>query len=262
MNEQKKENRFIKYFKKVLKFCENLLFPNCKCLFCGRDVPNFEEKPYCDECEKELSFNRKSKCLICSEPIENDAVVCDNCQKHKRNFKKAFCPFVYDGLVRKSILGYKDSNQRYKAETFAKFIVDEIEKENIKFDLITFVPLTKKKEKQRSFNQSKLLAEEIGKLLGVEVISVFRKDKDDVSQKFSTFKERQENMIGLYSVMENVKLKKTQSVLIVDDVITTCATVNYCSGLVSKKVKEVYVCAIARNKLRRKQDYHETKKEE
>lgn len=238
--------------KNIVKWWNDLLFPeNYKCIFCGTDIPDFENKPYCNECEKVLTFNNKNRCIICDEPIDNEATVCDSCQKHKRYFKKAFCPFVYEGIVRSAILGYKDDNQRYKAKTFAKFIVDEIVKCNVKIDAITYIPLTIKKEKRRSFNQAKLLAEEIGKILNVEVISAFNKERDDKEQKFSSYRERQEKMKGLYT-LNHVSFKKDQNVLIVDDIITTCATVNYCAGLISKKVENVYVCAIARNKLNNK----------
>lgn len=241
-------NVFGKFFKSVGSFFLNLLFPeDLKCLFCGQDVPDFENKPFCLSCQKQLSFNNANRCMICSEPIGNEATVCDSCQKHKRNFKKAFCPFVYDGLVRSAILGFKDSNLRYKAKTFAKFIAEEINCANVKIDVVTYIPMTKKKERKRTFNQSQLLAKELAKLLDVEMLDMFEKVKDTKGQKFLSFKERQENMIGMYK-LKTAKFKTNQNVLIVDDVITTCATINYCAGLINKKTKNVYACAIARNK--------------
>ncbi|MBP3619671.1 MAG: ComF family protein [Clostridia bacterium] len=247
----RKSNKIGLFFKKCGQSFMNLLFPeDIKCLFCGSDIPNFDDKPYCDECEKVLPFNDGHRCLICDEPIDNEANVCDSCQKNKRFFVKAFCPFVYKGLVRKAILNYKDKNKRYMAKSFAKFIANTVTKTGIKFDYISFVPMTKKKEKERSFNQSKLLAKELGKLLELEVKEVFEKTKDGRLQKNSTFKERQENIVGMYKLKDGVKLKNSDVVLIVDDIITTCATINYCSGLIVNKVAGVYVAAIARNKLR------------
>ncbi|MDE6583609.1 MAG: double zinc ribbon domain-containing protein, partial [Clostridia bacterium] len=115
------------WFEKLKKIFSHLLFPeDLKCIFCGRDVPDFENKPYCEECEKEVVFNNGNRCKICAEPIDNEAVVCDRCQKMKHNFKKAFCPFVYEGKVRSANLSYKDSNQRYKAKVFAKYIAEDI----------------------------------------------------------------------------------------------------------------------------------------
>lgn len=243
-----KDTKLKSLFKKFGIFIENLLFPDdIKCIFCGTDVPDFADKPFCEECEKLVEFNNGNCCIICDEPIENEAIVCDNCQKHKRFFKKAFCPFVYSGLVRKAILDYKISNQRYKAKTFAKYIASRIVDSKIKIDCITYVPMTKKKERERGFNQAKLLAEEIGKILKIDVVSCFEKLKDNAGQKYSNYQERQENMLGMYALLP-VRLDKDANCLIVDDIITTGATVNYCAGLIAKRVKNVYVCAVARNK--------------
>ena len=248
----KSKNKFVAFMAKVRDMFCKIMFPeDIKCIFCGTDIADFENKPYCADCEKVLSFNNGNKCLICSEPIGNEAKVCDRCQKNKRNFKKAFCPFVYDGVVRNSILAYKDSNRRYLAKSFAKFIVKELTDNKVAIDVITFVPLTDKKKKKRGFNQAELLANELGKVLDVPVEDMFVKNKDSKTQKFSSYKERQQNMIGTYSV-KNRKFKKKENVLIVDDIITTCATVDYCAGLINKKVANVYVCAIARNKLKSK----------
>ena len=94
------------------------------------------------------------------------------------------------------------------------------------------------------------MAEEIAKILGAPVVELFEKVKDTKGQKFANFKQRQENMIGMYKLLP-AKLCKDENILIVDDVITTCATINFCSGLISKQVKSVYVCAVARNKLKK-----------
>ena len=144
--------KFKDFFIMVGRFISKIFFPdNIKCIFCNADVADFENKPYCDECQKELPFNNQNKCQICSEPIGNEATVCDSCQKHKRSFKKAFCPFVYDGKVRSAILAYKDSNKRYMAKPFAKFIANEIVLSGIKIDLISYVPLSNKKLKKRGY---------------------------------------------------------------------------------------------------------------
>ena len=248
------KEKFLMFFKKVGNGFANLLFPdNIKCFFCGDDVPDFENKPFCDGCEKKISFNNKKRCLVCSEPIDDDKVVCDECKKTKRYFKRAFCPFVYEGLVRKVILAYKDSNERYRAKTFAKFMAEDIKKSGVKIDVITFVPMTKKKQRKRSFNQAELLAKKLGEILGVEVVPLLKKVRDEKSQKFSSYSERQKNINGLYALLD-IPSHKDKTILLVDDIITTCATVNFCSMLLSQKFKEVYVCAIARNRLRKNKD--------
>ena len=235
-------------FGEFLNKCLNLMFPpDIKCIFCGRDIKDFYSRPFCDSCAKDLPFNTGNRCLICDEPILNEAIVCDNCQKIKHHFKHAFCPFVYDGAVRDAILSYKKNNRRYLALGFAVLIAKYLG-ENIKnFDLITFVPMTPKKERERSFNQSKLLAEELGKLTNVEVVEVLRKNFDTKAQKELGYVDRMKNLKNTFSVIDK-KAIKNKNVLLVDDIITTCSTVDACSAELAKYASSVSVCAVARNK--------------
>ena len=254
MKELNKKTDKKSFFAKLKSFWSELFFPSdFKCIFCGSDIPNFDESPICDECAKESFFNDKNKCLICSEPIDDEATVCDSCKLHKKSFKKAFCPFVYDGRVRRAILAYKDSNKRYLAKSFVKYIADEIRKSDIEISFLTFVPLSEKKKKKRGFDQSELLAEELSKELNVKLLPLFEKLRDGKTQKKLTIEERFENTKGMYKLLPH-RFDKTESVLIVDDVITTGATINACSELLKKKVENVYVASIARNKLGRKKN--------
>jgi len=232
--------------KKLINYLIKVLFPeDFKCIFCGSDISNFEEKPYCENCEKILPLNNKHKCIICSQPILNEATVCDFCQGKQRPYKKIFSPLLYEGIAKKAILAYKSSNKRYLAKGFAKLITEEIIESKVKLDVITYIPMTLKKEKSRSFNQSKLLAEEISKILKIPVISYFKKNKEIKEQKSLNFSQRYSNIIGSYS-LKPAKFNKEHSVLLVDDIITTTATIAYTSGLLLPKVNQIYACSIAR----------------
>lgn len=249
MNKQKNYNFRVKLHKIFITFKKNinhLIFPDdIKCIFCGSDISNFYDKPYCEDCAKTLPFNNGHVCKVCEMPIKESEEVCDFCKKEKKFFERAFCPFIYEGEVKNKILAFKDSNKRYLAKGFAVMIAKRILDANIHLDYITYIPMSEKGEKKRGFNQAKLLAQEIGKILNKPVLSYFSKDKDFGKQKFLTYKERQLAMVGMYS-LKDANLKRTDDVLIVDDIITTTATVNYCAGLLFPKVNKVYVCAIAR----------------
>lgn len=239
-----------KKFSKFGQFCSDLMFPdNIKCMFCENDIPDFENVPYCKECEKELPFNNSHRCEICDQPIFDEATTCDFCQKEKRNFDKVFCPFLYEGKVKNAILAFKDSNQKFRAKAFANLIVRRMGETAKTIDFVTYIPMTPKKEKRRGFNQSQLLAEEIGKILKVSVLSVFEKLKESENQKELSYKQRRANMVGMFA-LKKVKLSKSDNVLLVDDVVTTCATIGYCSGLLRPKVSKIFVGAIAREYVR------------
>lgn len=259
MGKQSFSVRLRKVVDKMRTRVSYLMFPDdIKCIFCGDDIQDFYEKPYCQHCEKELKFNNGHRCLVCDTPIEGEEQLCYHCKNEKKNFVKAFCPFIYEGKVKNSVLAYKDSNRRYMAKGFAILIANRILESEVKIDKITYIPMTKKKERERSFNQSKLLAEEIGKILDIPVLSFFNKEKDVKGQKYLTYKERRESIIGMYT-LKPVRLKKSENVLIVDDVITTTSTINYCAGLIYSGVNNIFVCGIARTNINVKYDDEQEK---
>ncbi len=250
-NKEKTQKKRKKYdiFKKISIFFNNLIFPDdIKCIFCGRDINSFYEKPYCFCCEKISPKNNGKRCLICDEPILNEAVICDHCQKNKRYFKKARTPFLYKELVRKSLLSYKSNNKRYLAKSYAIIIAKEIK--DWKIDLITYVPMTIAKEKERSFNQSKLLAENLAKILNLPCFETLEKISETKSQKTLNYLERQKNLLSVFK-LKNKELVKNKNVLIVDDIITTCATLNTCAKILSKYANNIFACAVARNALKK-----------
>lgn len=253
-NKEKTQKKRKKYdiFKKISIFFNKLIFPDdIKCVFCGRDIPSFYEKPYCSNCEKLLPKNDGKRCLICDEPIGNEAVICDHCQKNKRYFKKARAPFLYKDLVRKSLLSYKSDNKRYLAKGYAIIIAKEIK--GWKIDLITYVPMTKRKEKERSFNQSKLLAKNLAKILNLPCFETLEKVSETKSQKTLNYLERQKNLLSVFNLKDK-ELVKNKNVLIVDDIITTCATLNTCAKILSKHANNIFVCALARNALKKEEN--------
>ena len=249
----KKYQKLTNLWAKFVNFFDAMLFPdNIKCIFCGRDINHFEEQPYCDECAKKLVKNEGNRCRVCDEKIENEAIICDHCQKQKRSFKRAYCPLIYEGIVRQSLISYKMNNKRYLAKSYAKFIYNYIGEDFKNFDVITYVPMTKKKEKIRSFNQAKILAEELAKISNLQICECLIKTVETKEQKNLNFKERKENLSNCFKIV-NEKEIKGKRVLLVDDIITTCATTDTCSKLIAKYAKSVCVTSVARNILKEKE---------
>lgn len=227
------------FFNKISIFLNKYIFPdNFKCIFCRNDIANFCDKPYCENCEKILPFISENRCLICSNEINNEATICDSCQKHPPHFIKLFSPFRYEGIVKKSVLNYKYDNSKYLAKGYA-LILSELLR-NLDIDLITFVPMSK--NEKRYFNHSKFLAEELSKLLKIPCVEALKKIKDTKEQKSLTFKERRENVKDVFALTKSVKNKK---ILLVDDIATTCSTLDACAEKLKNCV--VFAVVIARN---------------
>ncbi len=145
------------------------------------------------------------------------------------------------GIIKKSILNYKYNNSKYLAKGYA-IILSKLLR-NLDIDLITFVPMNK--NEKRCFNHSKLLAEELSKLLKIPCVELLKKVKDTKAQKSLAFKERRENVKNAFALIKSVKNKK---VLIVDDIASTCSTLDACAEKLKSCV--VYAVVIARNMIK------------
>lgn len=245
--------KFKELMTKIKDFVLDLIFPNdIKCLFCETDVPDFEHKPYCERCEKSHVLNDGNRCMFCDVQIPEGNKVCDFCASKHKAFVKAVCPFVYQPQVRHAIINLKENNARWLVPTFAKLMCERITEENFEFDYIVPVPVHEKTRKRRGYNQAKLLADEISKITGKPVADdLLIKFKLTKNQKNLGYAERQKNLEGSFSLTDK-NFVKGKSFLIVDDVITTCATVNTCAQILKNaKAKAIYVTAVARNPLKK-----------
>ncbi len=218
------------------------LFPdNFKCIFCGRDITS---DFICKDCLKQDIFNEGNRCQICDTQIKEDNVVCDHCKKSKRHFIKAICPFRYEGIVRKAILQFKSDGAKYLAKGFANFIAQQLEIKQIEFDIIIPVPSHKNTIKKRGYNPAKVIAEELSKLTSKPVKDVLYKITQTKNQKLLNYNDRQTNLENSIILLDN-SIVKNKNILIVDDIITTGATIEACAKLCNK-AKSIYAAAIAR----------------
>ncbi len=102
------------------------------------------------------------------------------------------------------------------------------------FDLIVPVPLHANKLRRRGYNQAHLLAAGIGRHLGVPVRPVLMRTRDTVSQVTLGRSERQTNLAGAFGLDPGWALGPGSSILLVDDVRTTGATLNACAHELSR----------------------------
>lgn len=223
------------------------LFPNdITCIFCGRDIPS---GCICDKCDREEIYNNKNRCQICDTPIKEGNIICSHCKdkKYARHFQNLYCPFLYDGNVRKSILQFKSDGAKYLAPAFAKYIAERLELDQVEFDIIVPVPSHKDTVKRRGYNPALILAEELSKLTNKPYEDIFYKTRKTQNQKLLDYSQRQDNLENSI-VLLNKSAITNKNVLIIDDIITTGATIEACAKLLLN-AKNVFGCAIARRSL-------------
>jgi len=111
--------------------------------------------------------------------------------------------------------------------------------------IITFVPIFKKKEKRRGFNQAELIAKKVGEITGREVSPLLEKIKDTPSQTELNKEERIANVKDSFQRKEGMNCYN--NVLLVDDVWTSGATMKECCRILKRSgVKKVWGFTLAR----------------
>ena len=125
----------------------------------------------------------------------------------------------------------------------ANIMKEKLETQNIKYDYILYVPLHKKREIKRGFNQSRLIAKKLGKLENIRVLDSIYRKKNTTKLFKLTNEERSKEVKNAFDFYESINLCKNRNVLIVDDIFTTGSTVNEISKMLKLiGVKKIYIC--------------------
>lgn len=233
------------FLKKCFAAFKDALYPmNCTCDVCGEELVADTRYRLCSECVEKLPFVGEHRCLSCGMPLKDESDYCNRCQYEKFAFVKNRSPLTYEGETKKMIYALKFGRKKYIAQTLGALMADEFLKSGMQADIIVFVPMTQKEEKKRGFNQSALLAYEVGGRLNIPVLPALVKIKDTSAQKELHGKERAINLEGAFScAFEQVKSRR---LLLIDDIFTTGATANECAKVLLKAgAREVNVLTSA-----------------
>lgn len=226
----------------------DILYPrHIKCIFCGGELNELEEKDCCENCASALPYITNA-CPKCGNVMLPDEVgVCFECKKKNFEFEQAVAVFSYTGKIVKAVHDFKYEGSKPSYEPLGEFMCETLAAWGIEPDLITFVPMHKKKQKQRGFNQAELLARFVAAKFNIPCAEIVEKIKENQSQASLSYRERQENIKGCYQVKADYrKLVKGLVVLLIDDIFTTGATSNEVSSVLKHTgVEKVYVLTLA-----------------
>jgi len=153
---------------------------------------------------------------------------------------------VYDGPIKNALHHLKYDNDLGIADILAGKLSDHLQDLEWPIDLVVPVPLGKERRKERGYNQSAMLAYPLAIKLGLKYSSrLLKRIRETGSQVDLTREERRKNVNGAFFVEKGLVEKKV--VLVVDDIITTGATMQECArALLDAGAKEVYSLSIAR----------------
>ena len=225
----------------IFNFIFDLFYPP-RCIICD-DIyvkTSFSESVLiCNTCNNKIRYvnDFPNQCKKCSRPIDEENILCLGCHITKHNYNVCYSCLLYENEMRKSLLSYKFYGARYKWKTFAGIMLSAIDsnKHFPHFDMIVSVPLSPKRKEARKFDHVAPFAEFISKHTNVYYAkNAIIKIKETSPQSRLTFKERFESVKGAYKANPDTDFLG-KSVLLIDDIYTTGATVDEISYVMRKK---------------------------
>lgn len=209
------------------------------CKYCNTLI---EKGEICADCSKALPEIKGERCKYCGAEKER----C-RCKKHRMGYDGITSPFYYEGGIKKGIGRLKFNGKENIAYTLATAMASSVKNDfgDVSFDFICFVPFTPMQKIRRNYNQSELLAEHLSQILKIPLKKVLIKLFETDSQHNQNLRNRSGNVFGVYDIKENADVKY-KTVLLVDDIKTTGATLNECAWLLKiRGAKEVYCVTAA-----------------
>ena len=216
-----------------------------RCPVCDGIVRQKGEK-ICLECMDKLKLLTPPWCMKCGRKAEEGEEYCGDCRERTHLFERGRALYEYDSAA-ESIYRFKYGGRREYADFFgeqiAEYLGDFIR--DIRPDGIVPIPLHRRRKAARGYNQAGLLANAVGRRMGIPVYEyLLVRVKDTVPQKKLNREERQNNLKKAFKMPENdVKLK---TILVFDDIYTTGATIDEAArALKAAGAERIYFVTLA-----------------
>ena len=218
--------------KRLLIFLLDLLFPP-RCVFCGEVIA--PGRQVCKACAREI--------------VPVPTVRRMNLSKSGKNIPCVVL-YPYAGKVRDSVIRFKFGGEKSYAGFYSERMVSHIAKlcPETAFDWVVPVPISAQREKQRGYNQSKLIARKIAAAMNIRCSECLEKTRDNPEQHKLNKTERRKNVAGAYQVSGSEAAGR--KILLVDDIVTTGATLSECAETLYRSGADSVVCtAVAESAL-------------
>lgn len=203
------------------------------------------------------------KCIFCRRVMESDGV-CERCkasipyrvpQESKESIMfvdGVFSCFHYEGDVRNALIRYKFGGLSKYAVDLAEYL-EKCINENLsgKYDIISWIPLSRRRLRKRGYDQARLLAEEVCTRLSTSPVRTLSKCRDSAPQSRQVdAAHRKANILGAYESAADVSGKR---IILIDDVLTTGSTASECARILKTSgADKVYVLTVAKTRARKK----------
>lgn len=225
----------------VLEKALTLLYPH-KCLCCSEVLVGLD--CICPVCEKNLPLTGDRLCPVCGK-AQGDCI----CDELGGVYSQATAALFYTPEIAYGIHKYKYDGCQYYTSLFAALLLPKVRQllQDNPADLVTYVPMHPKKKMRRGFSPAELLAGELGARLQLKTAHTLLRNtglgKTQMEQRDNT--DRKENAKRSFKGNREIQLDG-MCVLLLDDVLTSGATMARCADLLRKMgAGKVYAAAVA-----------------
>ncbi len=209
----------------------------CDCSLVLKRHSDYQKIPLCTDCmitaENDI-FSRQNpsirRCRLCGYPLTSESEFCLRCRNREWNFNSSTSLFLYSGIAKTMISAYKFGNRKKLAVFFAR-LIDVYFRENCDEHIIVPVPYRPSARRKRGWDQIDVICRILGKEYGLNVLKCLAR-MNGRAQKTMSYSERLSNLKNRISLIENKTVPR--SVLLIDDVFTTGATMNSCAEILRK----------------------------
>jgi competence protein ComFC len=200
------------------------LFTPARCVGCDRPV-SFRDNHLCGACRNGIVFLSGS-CPVCSGELLDGT--CEACRERHWYFDKNLAVAEYSGIIKNVIAGLKFRKIRGLHAVLGSLALKKLGRYPHRASIITWVPMNTKKKWDRGFNQSELIARYLSRRTGIPCGNLLRETRKSGTQRNLGLRNRFINTLGRYMAVPGA-MPNGASVLLVDDVFTTGATINECA---------------------------------
>lgn len=203
---------------------------------------------FCPSCAKAIRWD-ELVCSDCGEELEKLRISSDEeilASRDMEHCDRAVSLFYFQDICRENIYKLKSDGEYNFAEYSAKLLCSLLRDKSLSadIDIVTAVPMSRKRHSQRGYNHAELLAKYVAGELGkTKDFKLLRCENDNALQHHLSAEERKRRAVKIYRKQTKHRNISGKTILLCDDVLTTGATMNSCAKILREMGADKIICA-------------------